>query len=182
MKVTSKLWSYWKKNFTVCERWDMSNGFRLKMLHVVWPEHQREHGGPRTRSPPSPPTKCFIVDIKPETVSYITQTMLARQHHLVSARFFSTFDWTTQQHSYLITQVRTWLYNYTVLWSHSEEIDNITTQMMIRIKLWKHTYTEVWLHRYELDNTTTHMIKQIIPWWHNCTDITGFDWSHMIQF
>ena len=51
------------KNFTGCERREMSDGFRFKVLQVVCSEPQRKRGGRRLGEISLPPMKVIIVEI-----------------------------------------------------------------------------------------------------------------------
>ena len=44
----------YKKNFTACERREISNGFRFEILHVAWPEPQRKRAEARGLENPTP--------------------------------------------------------------------------------------------------------------------------------
>ena len=60
------------------------------MLQSVWPEPQRNHRGWRLWGH-FPSMKRYNVEVKPLTMSYITQTLLAWHQQLVLARLSSTF-------------------------------------------------------------------------------------------
>ena len=71
-KDTSRMWNC-LKNFTGCDRREMSNSFRFKVLHVAWLEPQRKRWGKGARSPR---INSINVEIWPQNVWYITQKNL----------------------------------------------------------------------------------------------------------
>ena len=108
----NKVWSYWKK-FTRCERREISNGFRLKLLHGAWPEPQRKHGRAwYWRATSSMKLNC--VDVKSPTLSYIIRTFLNGITNLCLCFFYQLFTcgWNTEVKCF-----------HCVIWFHLQDLN-----------------------------------------------------------
>ena len=153
--ITSKVWSYWKKNFTGCEWQVISNIFRFKVLHFVWSDTQRKRWGPGAWSAPLPPMKRIILELQHLTLSTLTQCSLQTKQGVSDSR-------SSVRYMCISNFYKTWIIRHKLNYDMYLLPSKITIQRVSNITDWN-------ILRRSHSLACISCLWYLVPWYALCT-------------